>query len=574
MVFRNAIQAIVINPNNNKILTLCWQKQPWTTFITGGIDDGEDATEAAKREIYEETGYKNLKFIRKLGGLVDSNFYANHKKENRKAHFQALVFELLDEEKDQISDKESAIHQLVWKTWEEIKNDGNLKCSEFNIWLDRFSNPENAFEDHGILINSNSFNGSDSETAKRKITEKLRKSGHGDFAINYKLRDWVFSRQRYWGEPIPIVHCKKCALRDPSGQGVVAVPEDQLPVKLPEIENYEPSGDGTSPLSRVESWVNTKCPKCGSEAKRETDTMPQWAGSCWYYLRFTDPKNDNKLISNEADKYFSPIDLYIGGAEHAVLHLLYARFWHKFLFDLKVVNFKEPFKKLKNVGLILAPDRQKMSKSRGNVISPEEIIGQFGADSLRMYEMFIGPFDQPAVWAKNGITGVSRFLENVCLSFEKNNKKDETIGTNLSQLINLITQKIEKSLFNTAVSDFMKFAKTVELTKMNKEQWDVFLKLLSPFAPHLSEKLWLENSNSNSIFSSLWPEAQNIEQQNYNLVVQINGKRKAVLEINKNLDRKEIENLVLGQKKIAFEVKRDKIKKIIFVEKKLINFVV
>lgn len=417
------------------------------------------------------------------------------------------------------------------------------------------------FTDYGTLHNSNEFDGLTSAEAKKKITEKLIDLGKGGFTINYKLRDWIFSRQRYWGEPIPVVHCEKC--------GIVAVPEKDLPLELPYVESYEPSGSGESPLAKIEDWVNTTCPTCTGPAKRETNTMPQWAGSCWYYLRFADPGNDNNLISKEADEYFLPVDFYIGGAEHAVLHLLYARFWHKFLFDCGVVKDPEPFRKLKNVGMILAPDNQKMSKSRGNVINPDEMVDMFGADALRMYELFIGPFDQPAAWNTNGLAGTKKFLDKVMTSFDP---KETDSKCALDELAVSVTTKLDNNLYNTAVSDFMKFANKNNLSEMSKDEWKKFLTILTPFAPHLSEYLNLKISDV-SVFTYSWPNVK-ITRSEVTYTIQVNGKKRG--ELNASVG--ESEEILVSQAKqdrnVATHLDGKEIRKTIFIKDKVINFVV
>lgn len=430
------------------------------------------------------------------------------------------------------------------------------------------SQNDKAFVEYGVLENSGEFNGLKSDEAKEKITAELEKQNCGEFAINYKLRDWIFSRQRYWGEPIPLIHCDKC--------GTIPVPESQLPVLLPDVDNYEPSGDGTSPLSKIDSWVVTKCPKCSGPAKRETNTMPQWAGSCWYYLRFADPNNDQKLISDEIEKDVLPVDFYVGGAEHAVLHLLYARFWHKFLFDIGVVSSKEPFLKLKNVGLILAPDKQKMSKSRGNVINPTDIIETFGADALRLYEMFIGPFDQPAVWNKTGISGTYKFLEKVIGEFE-NRETSNGSSKNKSALGGLISEiaaKIEKMFFNTAVSDFMKFSNEIKLRSLSDDEWIKFLIILSPFAPHTCEFLYQKLKPGKSIFSNKWPESSQIEVQDDKYVIQINGKKIEVQSIKSTFTEKQTVEAVRSSKKVSTALNDREILKIVYIKGRIVNFVV
>ncbi len=426
-----------------------------------------------------------------------------------------------------------------------------------------------AYEGVGILVNSGKFDQEESARAGRKIIDDLRILKKADFAVNYKLRDWIFSRQRYWGEPIPIVHCPKCK--------AVGIPEKDLPVLLPEIDKYEPTGTGESPLANITSWVNTTCPKCGGTARRETNTMPQWAGSCWYYLRYIDNKCSEKLVPSVDEKYFMPVDLYVGGAEHAVLHLLYARFWHKFLYDEGYVSTNEPFDQLRNVGLILGPDRQKMSKSRGNVINPEALIDKYGADALRLYEMFIGPFDQPAVWSTNGISGTKKFLDKILDVFQKlpNNSESEVkVVEKLDLLINSITLKIETFQFNTAVSDFMKIINEVDLQKLTIDDRKRFLQILAPFAPHICEYLWQRNEGEGSIFRSSWPKSETMISSSPLYIVQVNGKKRGEIEAPAGLDEDRIAELSLDLESVKNVIGADKVKRVVFVKNKLINFVV
>lgn len=563
-VRRDAICAIVRNPITDEYLCISWKKYKMNGLVTGGIDENEDPVKTAEREIREETGYKNLKYIKTEDQAINTFFYHRVKKQNRWAHFSFIHFELVNEERDEISKDENALHEVIWKSKKDLAN--YFTVFEGQFVSDLITNGEQPFVDYGILANSGDFDQLESKKAIEKITNKLEELGLGGRKTNYKLRDWIFSRQRYWGEPIPIIHCEKC--------GVLPVPEDQLPVVLPEVDNYEPAGDGTSPLSKIEDWVNTVCPKCSGPAKRETNTMPQWAGSCWYYLRFADPKNSTCAVSANEDKLFLPVDFYVGGAEHAVLHLLYARFWHKVLFDIKAVKDIEPFKKLKNVGLILAPDRQKMSKSRGNVVNPDDIVRQYGADALRMYEMFIGPFDQPAVWSKNGIVGTYKFLDKVSLSCKVANYRSEEIENLLNGLISSITNKIEKGFFNTAISDFMKFSNEADLSKMDDDQWKRFITILSPFAPHLSEDIFQKIDGKGSVFEGRWPELNRTDIAKTNYVIQINGKKKAVIEIDSNLEKNEILGKIYEVEIIKKSLKDKEIKKEIFVEGKLVNLVV
>ena len=414
------------------------------------------------------------------------------------------------------------------------------------------SGGELPYTGEGVLVNSGSFNGIKSSKAKDKIIEEFDSVTK---SINYKLRDWVFSRQRYWGEPIPLIHCEKCGI----------IPEENIPLELPEVENYQPTGTGESPLAAIKEWVNVKCPKCGGDAKRETNTMPQWAGSCWYYLRFIDPDNDNALVDPQKEKYFQPVDLYIGGSEHAVLHLLYARFWHKFLYDIGVVSTKEPFLKLKNQGLIMAYDGQKMSKSKGNTVSPDEMIEKYGADSLRLYEMFLGPFEESVAWNDNGLIGTRRFLEKVwSINLVEGNIEDRL----LHQTIKKVTKDIEEFKFNTAISSMMILINEWVKTGTSRENFDLFLKLLYPFAPHISQELMKDSDLS-------WPQFSEflVEDDVTTIAIQVNGKFRDSVQLAKGLNQQEVENIVLEREKVKKWVSGS-IKKVVFIPDKLINILV
>ncbi len=398
----------------------------------------------------------------------------------------------------------------------------------------------------GLLINSSTYSGQTSLEARKNILSDLESMNLAEKKTHYKLRDWVFSRQRFWGEPIPIVHCKKC--------GKVPLPEEELPLNLPEVENYHRSQTGESPLINIRSWVETTCPHCGGPAERETNTMPQWAGSCWYYLRYIDPSNKKTLVDPKKEQFMMPVDLYVGGAEHATRHLIYARFWHKFLYDLGIVSTKEPFTRLQHVGLILASDGRKMSKRWGNIVNPDEIVAEFGADSLRVYEMFMGPFAQAAAWNTQGVAGVRRFLEKVWKLQGKVVKKlPEATKPQyihlLHQTIKKVTSDLEELKFNTVVSSLMILTNALaEAPEVREEDYLVLLQLLAPLAPHLSEELWKNIGQEKSIFLSGWPIADEelSKGEILNLAVQVNGKLRAVL----SLDRAEEQNEALIWEKI------------------------
>ncbi|MCD5382600.1 leucine--tRNA ligase [Candidatus Gracilibacteria bacterium] len=422
----------------------------------------------------------------------------------------------------------------------------------------------------GILINSGEFTGLTSKEAREKISKFAEENNFGTKKINFKLRDWVFSRQRYRGEPIPIVHCDDC--------GMVAEKEENLPLTLPKVEKYEPSGTGESPLANIEEWVNCKCPKCGKPAKRETNTMPQWAGSSWYYLRYMDPKNSEKFVGEDAEKYWGQVDVYVGGAEHAVLHLLYARFWHKVLFDLGLVSHKEPFKELRNQGLVMALDGEKMSKSKGNVVNPDDVIQEFGADTLRLYEMFMGPFDQNVAWDTKGIKGVKRFLDkvwNLRKKVDKDFENSDEVLKNLHQTIKKVGEKIEKFEFNTAISDMMVLANLLQKQeKISRGVFYNFLKILNPFAPHLTEELNEILWGQEILAYQKFPEYSEkwLTDNEKIFPIQVNGKVRAQLKADKDISK---DDAIKEAKKLVEKYLEGKeIKKEIFVPGKIIGFVV
>ncbi len=422
----------------------------------------------------------------------------------------------------------------------------------------------------GSLINSGQFNEIDNQQAKKDISDYLISIQKGSIQTNYKLRDWVFSRQRYWGEPIPLIHCDKC--------GIVPVPEDQLPLVLPEVEKYEPTGTGESPLAVVDDWVNTTCPNCQGAAKRETNTMPQWAGSCWYYLRFCDTDNTRQLIASDIEKYLLPVDWYLGGAEHAVLHLLYARFWHKFLYDIKAVGTKEPFLKLSSIGLVLGPDGGKMSKSKGNVISPESVIEEYGADTLRMYESFMGPFENTIPWEPSSINGIYKFITRVWEVIQKEDVSENSrdIDVALNKLIKKVETDIEDLKMNTPIAAMMEFINLVYHQPLTKKQKQSFLKLLAPFAPHVTEELWQKIGEDFSIHNSKWPvvEESLLVSDETVVVVQVNGKVRDQIKVAKDLTEDEVIKLAQGSEKVKKFILDQNIKKTVYIPGKVLNIVI
>jgi leucyl-tRNA synthetase/FMN phosphatase YigB (HAD superfamily) len=783
---RNNIHAIIRNPKNNTYLVQKWKEHGWQSFITGGIENSENIIDAARREVLEETGYKNIKYIQNLheDWQVHSYFFAKHKDENRYMRAQAVFFDLIDEDKQDVHEEDKGKYTLEWINEDKVRD--YLSYDNQKVIWDFFNKPS-AFINDGALVNSGSFDGKSSESVMKDITSFVG----GKWVTKYKLRDWVFSRQRYWGEPIPVVHCPKC--------GVVPVPEKDLPVKLPKVKSYEPTGTGESPLAAIDKWVNVKCPKCIEEknktkylifdfdgvlgdtwevqlqakvdmgdakdkstaartsiewfsglsdhirdiprtaeeikrrdnwsstygelisksdfslfkgfitelkkiknakfavvssgsskyvvpalkksgikfthilsfenhhskeekvekicrdwkidvneayyftdtnqdvyelskimnkkrligcswgylgadilkkalpesqilnrfkevhklfdsvhmAKRETNTMPQWAGSSWYYLRFMDTQNRKQLVDSDKEKYWAPVDMYVGGAEHATRHLIYARFWHKFLYDIGVVSTVEPFYKLQPVGLIMGEDGRKMSKRFGNVINPDQIANQFGADTLRIYEMFMGPFDQQISWSTDSIVGCRRFIEKVWRLQEKvitaksKSKNSYVDDDSVIRLINRTIKKVGEDIlemrFNTAISALMIAVNEIEKKdNISKDNFEKIIKLLAPFAPHMTDVIWRSMGNKKSIHVSTWPEydASKIDNEDVVIVVQVNGKVRGNFTTNKSTSSIELENMAKKMPELKKWVSGKEIIKVIVIPAKLVNIVI
>ncbi len=423
----------------------------------------------------------------------------------------------------------------------------------------------------GTLVNSGFLNGLSVENAKKAMVEWLTKEGKGKEKVNFKLRDWVFSRQRYWGEPIPIVYCDKC--------GYVPIPEDQLPLELPNVESYEPTDTGESPIAKITDWVNTKCPCCGADARRETDTMPQWAGSSWYFLRYMDSHNPNAIASKEALEYWSPVDWYNGGMEHTTLHLLYSRFWHKFLYDIGVVPTKEPYQKRTSHGMILGENGEKMSKSRGNVVNPDEIVDQYGADTMRLYEMFIGDFEKAAPWNSDSIKGCKRFLErfwnlqDIVVDGDAYSSELEAL---MHKTIKKVTEDIDNLKCNTAIAAMMTLInKIYEKGSITKAELKTLTVLLNPFAPHITEEMWELMQFGGMVNEAQWPvydEAKTVE-NSVEIVLQIMGKVRSRITIPVDMPKEKVLALAKADEKIAAAIEGKTIKKEIYVPGKLVNIV-
>lgn len=422
----------------------------------------------------------------------------------------------------------------------------------------------------GKLVNSSFLNGMNVDEAKTAITEWLTKEGKGHQKVNFKLRDWVFSRQRYWGEPIPIVKCEEC--------GYVPIPESELPLRLPKVDSYEPTDTGESPLAKMTDWVNTTCPHCGKPAKRETDTMPQWAGSSWYFLRYMDPHNDKELVSPEAVKYWGPVDWYNGGMEHTTLHLLYSRFWHKFLYDIGVVPTKEPYAKRTSHGMILGENGEKMSKSRGNVVNPDEIVDQYGADTMRLYEMFIGDFEKAAPWNSDSIKGCKRFIErfwNLQETVTDGDTYSEALEPLMHKTIKKVTEDIDNLKCNTAIAAMMTLVNEMASKGVNKAELKTLTILLNPFAPHVTEEMWEVMNFGGAVHDASWPEydEEKTKESTVEIALQIMGKVRSRITVPVDISKDEAIALAKADEKIAAAIEGKKIKKEIYVPGKLVNIV-
>ncbi len=559
---RFSVLAIVKHWSEDKYQAVLYKPTDVKGCVSGGMHEGEDVITAGTREIAEETGYSNTHFVRQLGGVIHVKYYSDNRKRNTLAHSTPLLFKLENDSQVKISEDEKARHDVSWLSKEEMDNFINRE--DMKIAWSRVSG-DVCFAEKGILFDSGEFSGLTSDEAIPKITERF-----GRRKTTYKLRDWTVSRQRYWGVPIPIVHCPKC--------GPVAVKDKELPVKLPEVKDYLPEGSGKSPLAKAVKWVKVKCPNCQGPASRETDTLDTFVDSSWYFLRYMDPKNKKKFADAKKLAAWMPVDLYSGGAEHTTMHVLYSRFWQKAMHDLGLVQDKEPYDRRMNRSLIMGPDGQKMSKSRGNVIDPDEVVARLGSDTVRMYLAFIGPYNEVSSypWNPDGVVGVRRFLERVW-------RVQEYIGQNevaglqgiLHKSIKKIGEDITALKFNTAISQLMILLNAVEKEKMIGEgQWKIILKLLAPFAPHMAEELWAACGKKGSIHKESWPafDPAFFKDETVMIAIQINGKTRGEVSIATNAGKEIIEKT--ARNAVASRLEGKKIVRTIVVSNRLVNFVV
>jgi leucyl-tRNA synthetase len=561
-VARNATISIVHDPKTDKYLCLKWKQQPWTTFVTGGIDEGEDAVTAAKREILEETGYKNITLTRSLG-MTCSEFYAAHKDQNRIAYNHLYVFELDNTERDPIAEKELAQHEPVWLSLKEIVTT-KLQHAEIDLLLQRINGASSAYTGDGVLWNSGAFNGMHNREVLWDIVDGIG----AERVTNYRIRDWLVSRQRYWGCPIPIVY-------DPEGNAHL-VPAEHLPWTLPTDVDFTPTGK--SPLASSKELHERVTRIFGEGWTPEYDTLDVFVDSAWYYARYLDPHNEQHFSSAALMKEWLPVDRYAGGAEHTTVHLLYARFFYKALYDLALVPTSEPFIERMNRGIILGPDNQKMSKSKGNVVNPDELVEKYGADSVRLYLAFIGPYNEAGSypWNPTGVEGMRRFLDRIYKLSERteNREPGEEFNRAVGKAAMKVASDIERFKFNTAISALMILVRDLEgFEKIPETTYLELLQLLAPFAPHLAEHLW-NTTLQESVHQSVWPyQGMAVEEELATVIVQSNSKKKGEIKISKDASESEALSLAQEIPAIASLLHEDPGTRIVYVPGRIINFV-
>lgn len=577
--YRESIVAVVYNPVTDKYLSIDWGDKGGSLFVGGGRESNETAEETARREVQEETGYKNIKLVAEAG-KIHHNYFAHSKNVARRIQATPLLFELVDDTQVEptLEDDETGKFTVNWLTADEVseKIKDELHATSYSFLVGGAM-----YHGEGVMVNSGDFDGMSSAQAREKIVALLEEKKQGAAKTTYKMRDWLISRQRYWGAPIPIIHCQE--------HGAVAVPEDQLPVVLPVIEDYAPKGDGMSALARATDWVNTTCPECGKPALRETDTMDGYACSSWYLLRYGDPHNSQRAWDPEKINYWNPLDFYVGG-DHAVAHLLYVRFWSHVFKDMGLVNFTEPVKKLVYHGYINAEDGRKMSKSLGNVVDPLEVINQgYGADSLRTYLLFMGPIDLDASWDSHGISGIYRFLNRVWTLVQqyeeapKNaTKNDNALRVAQHKTIRKVTDDIRRLSFNTAIAALMEYVNDLYKFKIDgfsDEPWkhalEALVQMVTPFAPHMAEELWAQLGHDSLIQYTQWPvwdEALTIEDV-ITIAVQVNGKLRGEIRVGKDSTPEEIKAAALAHENVSKFVPGEP-KKVIYVPGRLVSVVV
>ncbi len=564
---KNSIVAILYDEANDKYLTVNWHEMGGRLFIGGTIKEGETSLDCAIREIKEETGYKDIELVHELP-KINHHYYAYNKDKYFNIESTGFLFKLVSNAQDEQNLDDDEKFDLEWV-------DKNTIMAEVNDGLHKktfeYALAPGAMEGDGIHINSGFLDGLNKEDAISKMLEFLEENNCGKKQVNYKMRDWIFSRQRFWGEPIPMIYCNTC--------GWQPMNEEDLPLLLPDVAEYEPTDNGESPLAKIDAWVNTTCPKCGGPAKRETDTMPNWAGSSWYFLRFMDPHNTHEFAGMDAMKYWRRVDWYNGGMEHTARHLLYARFWVQFLYNIGLVPSKEMIWTRVSHGMVLGSDNQKMSKSKGNVINPDDIVNEYGADTLRVYEMFMGDYQSDCPWSTDSLKGCKRFLDKVIRLKEKVVDGDKYSDA-LEKIIHKSIKKVQNDLvtmsFNTAISTLMILANSYdEITNITKEDYHLLLTLLNPIAPHITEEL-NEQLGYKPICESSWPvydEAKTIDDEK-EIGVQVNGKLRSSIKISINEDEESIKSKALSEENVKRHIEGKEVVKIIVIPGRIVNIVV
>ena len=563
---KNSIVAIVHDKKNDKYLTINWHSFGGRLFVGGTKKENESSIDCAIREIKEETGYFDISLVYE-GFKINHRYYAYNKDTYFNIEATPLLFELnSDKMVDRVLDSDEKF-DVEWVSSDVLINEINDELHRKSF---EYVTKPGAMVNDGIHINSDFLNGLNKDDAINKMLEFLEKENVGNKKVNYRLQDWVFSRQRFWGEPIPLVHCDDC--------GWVPVKEEDLPVLLPDVTEYEPTDDGESPLAKITDWVNTTCPKCGKPAKRETDTMPNWAGSSWYWLRFMDPKNDKCFASMDALKYWGKVDWYNGGMEHTTRHLLYARFWNQFLYNIGLVPNSEPMDIRVSHGMILGANNEKMSKSKGNVVNPDDIVNEYGADTLRTYEMFIGDYEKDAAWSIESLKGCKRFLDRVeRLQNKLNDKSGYTDEVIINKTIKKVTYDLSNMKYNTVVSQLMILTGFYEKCEsITKDDYRILLQLLNPIAPHITEEL-NERQNLGEMFAnSKWPEYDESKTilDEVTIGVQVNGKLRGEIKIAKDEKKDSVIEKALKEENVMKHISGKEIVKTIVVPNKIVNIVI
>ncbi len=564
---KNSIVAIVYDEKNDKYLTINWGKNGGRLFIGGSRHDNESPLDCAIREIEEETGYVDFEFVRELP-RINHHYYAYNKEKYFNIDCDCLLFKLKSDKQTKQNLDEDESFSVEWvdkKTVEaEIKDELHKKAYEYSL------NP-GAMVGDGIHINSEFLDGLNKQDAINKMIDWLTAHDCGRAKVNYKMRDWIFSRQRFWGEPIPMINCPKC--------GWVPMNESDLPLLLPDVAEYEPTDDGESPLAKITDWVNCKCPKCGGDAKRETDTMPNWAGSSWYFLRFMDAHNDKEFVSMDAMKYWNCVNWYNGGMEHTARHLLYARFWVQMLYNFGLVPNKEMIDIRVSHGMILGSNGEKMSKSKGNVINPDDIVNEYGADTLRVYEMFIGDYQQDASWSIDSLKGCKRFLDRIVRIGESlNDNKGYTDEILANKTIKKVSNDLVTLKYNTAVSSLMIMLNEYEKFEkgITKDDYRLILTLLNPIAPHITEELNEVYNLGDALCKSIWPEYDDTKtiDNEVTIGVQVNGKLRGTITISQDAREEDIKEAAINEENVKRHIDGKEVVKVIVIKGKIVNIVV